>query len=217
MNQGNTDGDKLSVAPKYTVENTSYGMRACAARPWMDDSSFIRISEYLLPFIAMTPGALNKTGRESSFFMAVPIDNTAHLLFWGLFNTEAPVGDQQRFYTKDPSPDFDNFATFSGNRENCWGQDRAEMPKGHLSGFTTHLLQEDVVVQISMGVIANRTKETLCRTDLAVARCRSLLLELLKREEAGEAVSEVLSNVSPATLPIGGVFPATFDWRKSAA
>jgi phenylpropionate dioxygenase-like ring-hydroxylating dioxygenase large terminal subunit len=214
MNMGNTDGDKISVVPRYSIENTSYGMRAAASRSLGDEKVLLRVSEYFLPFIAMTPGALNRPGRESSIFMAVPVDNLTHLLFWGLFNTGAPVGDQRAFFSTDPNPDLDNFATFSGTRADNWGQDRAAMKNGHFSGFTRHLLQEDVVVQISMGAVADRTNETLCKSDLAIARCRALLLQLLDRFEAGQEVREIQGSVGADTLPIGAIVRSDFDWRQ---
>ena len=43
------------------------------------------------------------------------------------------------------------------------------MDAGHLTGFGRSLLEEDVVIQTSMGPILDRTKENLSWSDVAVA------------------------------------------------
>jgi len=207
----------IAVSPKYQVENTPYGMQAAAIRPLGDGTSYLRVSEYFMPLLTLVPGGSPPVGREGGIFIAVPVDDTTHLLFWGIFNTDAPVGDQRAFYAKDLDYDEDNYAIFDGTRANNWGQDRAAMKAGHFSGFTRRLLQEDIVVQVSMGPIANRTREILCKTDLAIARCRALLLSLIERFEAGEAIDGAMPTVKPTTLPVGKIMPSDKDWRTHQA
>jgi hypothetical protein len=60
------------------------------------------------------------------------------------------------------------------------------MAAGHFTGFGRTLLEEDVVVQTSMGPILDRTKENLCSSDVAVAHARRVLLDALRAVEAGE-------------------------------
>jgi phthalate 4,5-dioxygenase oxygenase subunit len=207
--------ERLAIVPDYDVEPTSYGMRAAAIRRSADGSALLRVSQYFAPFITLTPGSLTSEGREGSVFMAVPVDDLNHLLFWGLYNKTAPVGDQSGFFMREATFDPDDYACFDGDRSNNWGQDRAAMAHGHFSGFTKRLLQEDVVVQISMGRIANRTRERLTHTDMAVHRCRLVLLDLLDRYEAGEPIDGSLPDVSSATWPFGAVIPEGFDWRDA--
>jgi phthalate 4,5-dioxygenase oxygenase subunit len=82
--------------------------------------------------------------------------------------------------------DIENFGGFTGDRDDNWGQDRDAMRRGHFSGFTGNLLQEDVIAQLSMGPIVDRTRERLSSADVAVVHARRLLLDALEHVERGE-------------------------------
>jgi hypothetical protein len=79
---------------------------------------------------------------------------------------------QDTGYTPEPS----DYAGLRGDRGNAWGQDRALMDAGHFTGFGRSLLEEDVVIQTSMGPILDRTKENLSSSDVA-SNLRRMLLE----------------------------------------
>ena len=51
------------------------------------------------------------------------------------------------------------------------------MDAGHFTGFGKNLVEEDMVVQASMGPILDRTREILTASDVAVVQGRRLLLE----------------------------------------
>ncbi len=89
--------------------------------------------------------------------------------------------------TPAPGADIDNWFPQPDTRENNWGQDREAMRNGtSFAGFPkTWLLTEDTVIEISMGVIVDRTKEVLCRGDLAIVRMRSLLIRAARDYAAG--------------------------------
>ena len=53
------------------------------------------------------------------------------------------------------------------------------MNAGHFTGFGRSLLEEDAVIQASMGPIVDRTKENLSSGDVAVAHARRMLLDAL--------------------------------------
>ena len=190
-------------------------MRAEAVRPLTGGTSFLRTSEFIMPFATLVPGGLTEVGREGGIFISVPVDNTTHLLFWGLWNDSQAMGDRGAFFALEPLTDLDNYATFEGDESNNWGQDRGAMARGHYSGFTKRLLQEDVVVQMSMGEIADRTQENIISTDLAVVRCRQRLLKLLESFESGEDIRGVLSSYDPQIYPVGKVIEAEADLISS--
>ena len=60
------------------------------------------------------------------------------------------------------------------------------MDAGHHSGFDRSVVDEDSVVQVSMGPIVDRSKDNLSGSDGAVANARLLLLEALAAYEKGE-------------------------------
>src|SRR5690606_9456590 len=111
-------------------------------------------------------------------------------------------------------PDFDNLATFKGDRESAWGQNREAMAAGHFTGFDECLLQEDIIVQVSMGPIVDRTKEHLCANDLAVARARSRLLQALREMENGGPVA--VPTEAELVRPLDTVGDENFEWRHFA-
>ena len=58
------------------------------------------------------------------------------------------------------------------------------MAAGHFTGFGRSLLEEDAVVQSSMGPIVDRSQEHLSSSDVAVAQTRQMLLEALAGADA---------------------------------
>ena len=93
--------------------------------------------------------------------------------------------DQIKMQDPDYAPDASDYAGLRGDRWNAWGQDRALMDAGHFTGFGRSLLEEDVVIQSSMGPILDRTKENLSSSDVAVAHLRRMLLDAVAAVDAG--------------------------------
>ena len=83
------------------------------------------------------------------------------------------------------APDPDDYTMLRGDRSNRWEQDRALMGAGHATGFGRSLLEEDAVVQTSMGPIVDRSEEHLSGSDVAVAHARRMLLDALVAADAG--------------------------------
>src|SRR5262249_49455709 len=110
-------------------------------------------------------------------------------------------------------PDRRNFAALRGDRSNRWGQDRESMNNGHWSGFTRSAIEEDSVVQTSMGPIVDRTKENLSSSDVAVAQTRRLILDTLAEYERGQLPPG--SARSPESIKIPQAFDAVIDAGQS--
>ena len=203
----------LTAHPRYEVEDTAYGMRAAALRSIGEERDYVRISEFILPFITAVP---DQEPHKGSMFIAVPIDDISHLLFFGLWNrkgpakprTGGPIGD---IATHDP----DNYAPLQGTKATAWGQDRTAMAAGHFSGFAHTLLHEDIVVQASMGAIVDRRREQLAPSDLAVVRGRKRLIAALDLFEAGHSPAPGTAYTRPE--PVDCIFPTGRSWRDLAA
>lgn len=199
------------IQPRFTVEETGYGMRSAGIRTDDDGQSYVRISEFLAPFIVMTPGSLSGEKGEASLYLFVPIDDRSHLQFFGFFSQYSPLG---AFFLRDRCTDPDNYVEVRGSAENNWGQDRDAMDRGHYSGFVDHILLEDAVVQTSMGTIADRTRDFLTQIDLGLQTCRQLLLKRLERFEAGEPVDGTMPGVTREVIARGALIPADQDWQE---
>lgn len=177
----------LDQPPSYETQLTPYGMRAAALRKTADGQTYVRITEHLLPLVTVVPIG-RAMPRAGSVFVISPVDDTHHLLFFGTFGDtphSAKPPEEIAMQTLDYRPDPANYAGLRGDRSNAWGQDRALMAAGHFTGFGRSLLEEDVVVQSSMGAILDRSKETLSSSDVAVAQARRMLLDALEMSRAG--------------------------------
>jgi len=208
-----------AVAPRYEVARTPFGLSATAVRELGDGSTYVRTTQYVAPFVNVVPGS---DQREGSIFIAVPVDDTHHLLFFGYFS-EKIVFDEttpriQALIGNDRI-DRGNFAPFDGSRDDRWGQDRALMDEGHFTGFGDNLLQEDIVVQVSMGPIADRTREHPSSSDVAIVQARMLLLRVLKNDAEGlhPLAPHHASWHKDQAMPVDLVVPADQDWRGANA
>jgi phthalate 4,5-dioxygenase len=175
----------LDQPPSYETESAPYGMRAAALRRTGDGRTYVRITEHFMPLVTVVPVGRAQP-RDGSMFVFSPVDDTHHVLFYGYFS-DTPTKPPQELggAARDFVPDPHDFAGLRGDRSNRWRQDRDLMNSGHSTGFGRTLLEEDVVVQTSMGPILDRTQENLSSSDVAVAYVRRMLLDALRAAEAG--------------------------------
>jgi len=216
---GGTIGLALkAVAPRYQIERKPFGLSATALRTLEGDSTYVRTTQYVAPFVNLVPGS----GRnEGSIFIAVPVDDTHHLLFFGYFSEQLVLDENAprvQALIGNGRLDRHDFAPFKGSRENRWGQDREAMAAGHFTGFTDNLLEEDIVVQVSMGAIADRTREHPSSSDVAIVQARMMLLRALRNHRDG--LPPLAPHHGPWTgrhaTPVDCVISAGQDWRSIA-
>ena len=148
-----------------------------------DGRQYVRVTEYVMPFVSLVPAG--NTDREGTIFIATPIDNHSHLLFWGFWNEDGPRIEAERQMALGVR-DLDDYARVEPGPDWTWGQNRAAMARGHFSGLDQCLLEEDMIVQASMGPVADRTHEMLSTSDVAIVRLRRILIEALRDQEAGK-------------------------------
>lgn len=206
-----------TLAPRYDVEHTRYGLDAVGIRPMPDGSTYIRTTKYVLPFVSLVPGSPGSSGGDVDgvIFIVSPVDDTHHRMFFGFWSETLDINDgryesappAQQAIVGDRPFDVFNFGGFSGERDENWGQDRDAMRKGHFSGFTGNLIQEDTVTQVSMGPIVDRTKEHLSSSDVAIISARRVLLGALDnidngRPPVGETRSDDLRDVIPTDVVV---------------
>jgi nitrite reductase/ring-hydroxylating ferredoxin subunit len=178
-------GLALGQPPSYETEAAPHGMQAAALRRKDDGRTYVRVTEYFTPLITVVPVGRAQP-RDGSMFVVSPVDDTHHNLFYGYFS-DTPTRPPQELGAAAPDyvPEANDFTGLRGDRSNRWGQDRELMKAGHWTGFGRTLLEEDAVVQVSMGPIVDRTKENLSSGDVAVAYARRILLEALDAVAAG--------------------------------
>jgi phthalate 4,5-dioxygenase len=208
----------LQQAPTYETEEAGYGLRAAALRRNPDDRTYVRITEWFMPLVTVVPVGGSRP-NDGSMFVISPVDDTHHLLFYGYFGDDRQRQPQELAgAAPDCVPDPQDFTGLRGDRGNRWGQDRSLMSAGHMTGFGRTLLEEDVVVQTSMGPILDRTKEHLASSDAAVVNARHILLAAL--EAAGTGGLPPGSAHTPGGVRMGNAAEIVVDdgerWEDSA-
>jgi phenylpropionate dioxygenase-like ring-hydroxylating dioxygenase large terminal subunit len=191
----------LAQPPRYETESAPYGMRAAALRQAGDGRTYVRITEYFMPLVTVVPVGRAQP-RDGSMFVISPVDDTHHLLFYGYFS-DTPTKPPWELGGAAPDlvPDPHDYTALRGDRSNRWGQDRELMKAGHFTGFGRTLLEEDAVVQTSMGPILDRTREHLCSSDVAVAHARRILLDALRAAESGVRPPGSALSSEPVRMP----------------
>ena len=92
------------------------------------------------------------------------------------------------------------------------------MKTGSFSGFAAGLLAEDTAVQMSMGPIADRTKEMLSSSDGAIRQCRKLLARAAREHQAGKRPLGTDPAIPYEKLvAVAGVMNQGEDWRERFA
>ena len=212
-------GNRLStftldnLAPRYEVERKPYGLDASAHRPQADGSVYVRTTRYIMPFVSLTPFTDRVPGVV---FIVSPVDDTHHNLLYGIWSPTWDINDGEHVPVIMESSlgtlsyDPHHYTRVSAGRDQNYGQDREAMQRGHFSGFRGNLLQEDVVAQMSMGPIVDRTLDHLSSSDVAIVYARQMLLGALDDAAAGRLPPGAGSDLDfRDVVPANAVIPAS--------
>jgi hypothetical protein len=196
--------------PEIRVERTDYGMRLQTLRRISDAHTHIRVTNVLFPQAFVIP--MNAEMTISQWH--VPVDDTG--CYWYAIFTSfgAPVDKDtmrnQRLKTY-PAPDYRPIF----NRANGWGFDAEEQRKQTYTGMGFDINIHDQWACESQGPIQDRTREHLGSSDKGIALFRRLLVDAIRKNEAGDLVVHVDASGPPAIDGIGPT-PAIDDyWREA--
>lgn len=191
------------LQPKLEVEFTNYGMRYCAVR--RDEGlGHARITQVPLPFYTFIPpdgGNAPEFRRDRRLInVFVPRDDvtTWHIQFF--YDENYRIDREHRIEEAGTRHD-ENFFKLVGKRQ-WYGQDRDMMRTENMSGITG-IAAQDHAVSETMGLIADRTKEHLGRSDMAVVAWRRLILKAVKDMQ------------QTGTPPVAASLP--IDWHEVTA
>ena len=197
--------------PEIRVERTDYGMRLQTLRRISDAHTHVRVTNILFPQAFVIP--MNAEMTISQWH--VPVDDTGCYWYSIFTSFGAPVDKEtmrnQRLKTY-PAPDYK--PVFS--RNNSWGFNAAEQNRQTFTGMGFDINIHDQWACESQGPIQDRARENLGSTDRAIVLYRRLLMEAMRKSEAGELVVDVENASGPAA--IDGIGPtAAIDayWKES--
>lgn len=215
MLTGENNPIMTALPPRYEIKRTPWGLTTVAMRGTRKGKIHMRATQYVAPFLTIIPAYPYGTGN---FFAMVPVDDTHHLFFNGFFSEKDKVDENWpavQMSIGNGRCVKENFGPLAGGPEDNFGQDRAAMAAGHYSGFPNNLVEEDMVVQASMGPITDRSKEHLSSSDVALVQARMLLLRALKNQDADKHPLAPNNGdfIHDDAMPIDAVIAPEDDWN----
>jgi len=206
-------------APRMQVERTSYGFHYAAIRRPITNAAthdYIRRTVYIAPFTALIP----PNNAYNVATLLAPADDT-HTIFHFIAWSESGGIEQEawrKFNVAQPGIDLDcNFNSIR-KRDNDYLQDRNAMKLGDFTGIRG-IPNQDIAMWVTMGPIADRTKEKLGASDLAVVEFRRLMVEAARQmRDGGPAIGTVDPRMPHANIrSFEGVVSKGTDWRTCGA
>lgn len=205
-------------SPTLDMKDTSFGYHSAAKRklPVGEDGAqreSLRVVPIMFPYCRIVPAPAfeffvfeaPQDDYKTSTYIVVhgdkPIDRSTIISLLGL--------DDERFWSEKD-------CEFRASWDTKMYQDRAGMSENWtgLSGIE----QEDAVMALSMGPIVDRSKELLVAADKAVVHLRKLLLENVRRLQAGqEPIGVGNRDCTTVRAVVDTVLEPGADWKQVVA
>jgi phenylpropionate dioxygenase-like ring-hydroxylating dioxygenase large terminal subunit len=198
------------VAPRYDIDPKPYGFRAAALRTLRDNSIYVRVTEYVVPWYSFIP---HEPGVRS-LVISAPVDDHHVAQWYVMYNPKQPLTKEDiAGFDSMIGPDPNNFYNPKGTFENRWLQDRTLLHES-FTGVKGGIPIEDFIVEESMGPIVDRSKEFLGSTDELIARVRRLFLRSLEDFRNGKAPFGLDSKIDHGKIGTESFYiPENADWR----
>jgi phthalate 4,5-dioxygenase oxygenase subunit len=207
-------------APRLQLEHTPFGFRyAAIRRPIMNSGThdYIRVSLFLAPFTVLIP----PNNMYNLANVNVPCDDTSTTFYFIAWSDTGPGIDVEawrRFCGAQPGIDLDARWRKKRSWDNFYLQDRKAMQLGDFTGIRGIPMQ-DMAMWETMGPIADRSKERLGASDLAIVEFRKVMVEAAQKVSTGAPAI----GTGPGRLPhaklrsFEGIVPKSTDWRTLGA
>ena len=173
--------------PQFTVIEHPVGFVVGGARKADGKDLYWRITQFMLPSHSITPSAM--PGEVYYGYTWVPVDDESCWIYIYGWHPGRPITAEERgLYEKGG---YGQFAELGPgyvplrNRSNDYLIDREEQKHRSFTGIRG-IAEQDTMAQESQGLIADRTKEHLAGTDVAVVRFRRLMLKEAKALRSGK-------------------------------
>ena len=206
-------------APRLQVEQTSFGFHyAAIRRPILNANThdYVRKTVYIAPFVALIP----PNNAYNVATVLTPTDDT-HTAFHFIAWRESGNIDQEawrKFNVAQRGIDIDDGYNNFRTRANDYSQDRNAMKLGDFTGIRG-IPNQDIAMWETMGPIADRTKEQLGASDLAVVEFRRIMVDAARAmREKGIAIGRTEPHIPHATISsFEGMLPKNANWRNAGA
>jgi phthalate 4,5-dioxygenase oxygenase subunit len=203
-------------APRLQVQQTPFGFRyAAIRRPIVNSAThdYIRITLFQAPFSVHIP----PNNLYNLSILHIPQDD-CNTYFYFVAWSDAGAGIDQESWRKfcgaQVGVDLDWKYRKFRNRDNNYLQDRKAMKLGDFTGIRGIPMQ-DMAMWETMGGIADRSRERLGASDLAIVEFRRIMVEAARQFAAGKpAIGIAEPRTAAAKLrSFEGIVPKSTDWR----
>jgi phthalate 4,5-dioxygenase oxygenase subunit len=203
-------------APRLVLKETSFGFRYAAIRRPITNSAthdYIRVSLFVAPATVIIP----PNDRYRLANVNVPMDDT-HTMFyfiaWGEGEGVPAPTEWRAFCGATPGVDLDMNWRKRRTRDNNFLQDREAMKAGDFTGIRGIPMQ-DMSMWETMGAIADRSRERLGASDLAIVEFRRIMVAAVRAFEGGApAIGTKERKIALAKLrSFEGIVPKATDWK----
>ncbi len=202
-------------APRLVLQHTPFGFRyAAIRRPIMNSAThdYVRTTLFVAPLTVLIP----PNNRYGLVQLSVPIDDE-NTMFYFIAWSEGEGIDSlswRRFCAAEPGVDVDANWRKLRNSGNDYLQDRALMASGDFTGIKG-IPAQDMAMWESMGPIADRSRERLGASDLAIVAFRRQMVDAARAvASGGPAFGRTEPRVPQVKLrSFEGIVTKSTDWR----
>jgi len=162
--------------PKFTILPHDLGFVVGGVRAGDEGQNYWRITQYTLPAHGTGPSTL--PGETYFGFTLVPITDESCWMYCYGWNPDRLIDDEERARLEQGHGIIANTGIDYvpvRNRANDYMIDRENQRNGTYTGIKG-LAEQDLMIQESQGVVADRTREELTATDAAVVRFRRTVM-----------------------------------------
>lgn len=202
-------------APRMETERTSFGFHYAAIRRPIQNASthdYIRKTVYVAPFTALIPP--NSSYNITTLLSPRDDESTTfHFIAW--HPTDGIEQESWRkFNVAQPGIDLDEEWWPLRTRKNSYWQNRDRMKLGNFTGIDG-IPNQDIAMWVTMGPVADRTRERLGASDLAVVEFRRLMVDAAAQMQVdGAVLGRTEPHIPQAEIAsFEGVVAKSTDWR----
>lgn len=217
----------LDRHPRLDVELTDYGFRYASLRNVGNDTTYLRIYQYLLPsqqVRGFLVGLDGKRPEQPGIYghIWVPIDDEHVMVYNTLCAADHDSPVTEEWWTEHESemgrgiPERIPGSYFlTRNASNDYLIDREVQRTKTFTGIEG-VNTQDYAIQEGMGPIVDRSSEALGSTDRAVQACRRMLLRLLDDLETGKPLNGTDPDAYSQLRGADALVPTGTDWREAS-
>lgn len=204
-------------APRLQSQSTGYGFRYAAIRrpiTGAEQNEYVRVTVFVAPITVLIP-------PNDSYNVAnvnVPIDDTHtafHFIGWSDTHENLPDTETWRkFLGAQVGVDLDERYQMLRTADNFFWQDRQAMKAGNFTGIRG-IPNQDIAMWLTMGPIADREKDVLGASDVAIVEFRRQMAQAAKDFQGGKpAIGTGEMRIPQGVRSYQQIVPKNTDWRS---